>query len=309
MVVAGLLVLVGGPSPAAQAPSFLFSEAPAERPSNLAVERVGTRRWRAVRVNPAAIDALLRSGTADRPAVALNLFPDVQLAIAREYVEQGRQGHGSWVGHVEGDPESTVALTWDGRVLSGGVVTRGRAFELIPAADGVVVVAERDASASPPLELVSPDAPDGGTVDASAQALAADGVHAAIDLLVLYTPAARAVVGGARQIQSQLANAVAVTNAAFQRSGVHAALTATAIQEFAYTEGSGIGEDLTAISVGGAFNTAVESLRVAAGADLVALVTGRATAASGCGVAWLGPSNAYALSVTEQACLYAGQWS
>lgn len=53
----------------------------------------------------------------------------------------------------------------------------------------------------------------------------------------------------------------------------------------------------------------VEAMRAAAGADLVTLVVGRATPSAGCGVAYLGPSPAAIYSVTEEACLFAGQWS
>jgi hypothetical protein len=53
----------------------------------------------------------------------------------------------------------------------------------------------------------------------------------------------------------------------------------------------------------------VESMRAAAGADLVALVVGRAMPSAGCGVAYLGPSPSAITSVTEEACLFAGQWS
>ncbi len=138
---------------------------------------------------------------------------------------------------------------------------------------------------------------------------AADGSTAAIDLLVLYTPAARQRAGGDAQVLAQLANAVAVTNAALQRSGINAVLSAVGLEELPYVEAAGIGSDLSAISLGGAMSAMVEARRAALGADLVALVTGRASSSGGCGTAWMGPSTSSAYSVSEHACLYAGQWS
>jgi hypothetical protein len=140
-------------------------------------------------------------------------------------------------------------------------------------------------------------------------ALAAD-APARIDVLVLYTPAARARAGGLAAIEASLASAVAVTNAALQRSDIGAALATVALAELPYVESSsGLIDDLVALAAGGSMHAMVESMRAAAGADLVALVVGRTTPTAGCGVAYLGPSPAAIASVTEEACLFAGQWS
>jgi hypothetical protein len=301
------LVATAGSTPRAQDRPPLFVEGAPPR-AVLAVRDRPALRSRQLRVSASALGELLRSGSGPRAALVLNLFPDVALTIARERLEAGRGGYTSWVGHVEGDDASTVSLTWDGQLLSGGIVTGGRVFDLVPTGDGTVEVSERAADA-PPLELPSPEPPASRDAGAYVQDLAADGSTAAIDLLVVYTPAARARVGGTAQIESQLANAVAVTNTAFQRSGVNAVLTAVGVQEIAYAEGTGLNADLAAISSGGVASPTIEALRSATGADLVALVTGRSSTSGGCGVAWLGPSSAHAFSVTEQSCMYAGQWT
>jgi hypothetical protein len=276
--------------------------------ANLAVRDRAARRARRLRISSPALAGLLRPDAAARPAHALNLFPDVVLTVVRERLETGRFGHTSWVGHVDGDAQSSVSLTWDGRLLSGGVVAGSRAYDLAPESDGTVTVVERGADPPAP-ELPSLVPPPSRAADAYVQDLAVDGSTAPIDVLILYTPAARASVGGVAEIESQLANAVAMTNAAFQRSGVTAEMTAVGVQELAYVEGPGLREDLEAISIGGAANPAVEALRSAVGADLVTLVTGRPVTSTGCGIAWLGPASAYGFSVSEQVCLYAGQWS
>ncbi len=133
---------------------------------------------------------------------------------------------------------------------------------------------------------------------------------ARIDVLVLYTAGARQRAGGTDQIEAELANAVAVTNAAFQRSAVAATLGTVGLREIPYVEApDGLAGDLGAIGVGGAASAGIEALRAQSGADLVALVVGRPQANSGCGVAYLGPSPSAIFSVTEHACLFAGQWS
>ncbi|MGD9903857.1 MAG: M12 family metallo-peptidase [Vicinamibacterales bacterium] len=299
-------VAAAGPPLLAQDGPPLFIEASATAAPAGGADRGVVRRARRVRLDPAALAALL-TDDAGRPAARLNLFADVQLALVRERLEADRLAHTTWVGHAERDAASLIALTWDGAYLSGAIVLDGVAYDVAgPAAD--IVIRER-LPEPPSAELPPPEPP--ATRDASAQQdQIADGSTAAIDLLVLYTPAARARAGGAAAIQGQLANAVAVTNTALQRSGVNAVFTAVGLEELPYAEHpAGLGGDLSTLSPGGVLNGAIEAARSATGADLVALVTGRATTSGGCGVAWLGPSSSYAYNVTEQACLYAGQWS
>jgi len=304
-----LLVAAAGPSPTAQTLPTVFDEARAAAAPAVAADRGPARRARRLRLDLAALAAVLGPAAGTRPAPRLNLFADVRLAMVRERLESTRQGHTTWVGHADGDAESTIALTWDGAYLSGGVVAAGVAYDVSGDAAGVVI-SER-AFAAPAAELPSPDVPAPGAPDVSFQQnLSADGSTAAIDLLVLYTPAARTRAGGASAIQSQLANAVAVTNTAFQRSGVNAVLTSVGLQELPYAEAAGgLSADLSAISPGGSLNATMEAMRTSTGADLVALVTGRSSSSGGCGIAWLGPSSGYGFSVTEQACQYAGQWT
>jgi hypothetical protein len=303
-----VLAAASGPSPAAQTLPTLFDETRVTAAPAVAADRGPIRRARRLRVDPAALAAVLDPAAA-RPVPRLNLFADVRLALVRERLESSRQGHRTWVGHADGDAESTIALTWDGVYLSGGVVAGGVAYDVSGDAAGVVV-SER-AFAAPAAELPSPDLPSPPAANGSFQQdLSADGSTAAIDILVIYTPAARTRAGGVSAIQSQLANAVALTNTAFQRSGVNAVLTTVGLQEVPYAEAAGgLSADLSAISPGGTLSATMEAMRTSTGADLVALVTGRSSSSGGCGVAWLGPSSGYGFSVTEQACQYAGQWT
>lgn len=310
VTVIGVLGLAADPPPRAQTAAPLFSVPAPQADASDARAQAPARRSRRLLVNGVVLRALMQAGGPERPAVTLNLFPDVQPALVRERLEVAASGHTTWVGHVPGDPQSTVALTWDGRNLSGGVATAAGAYELVPTADGATVVSERDFTPPVELEPIEPPRP----VGARERAAAGGGFDAPldtarIDVLLLYTPAARVKVGGASQIQSQMANAIAVTNTAFQRSGIDAVLNAVSVQELPYTEGSSLSNDLAELAPGGTWNDAMEAARAALGADLVALVTGRASASGGCGIAYLGPYSTYAFSVTEQACLYSGQWS
>jgi len=287
----------------------LFVE-PARRQDTRVAQQAGVARARRVALRTDLLAAALVATPSPRAPFLLNLFDDVVLTIDRERLERDTRGHVSWVGAVAGDATSTASLTWNGGTLVGGVVTRGVAYDLATADDGAVVVREhlpmivaRELPPRVPSAEHTPLAPRDPLLTAHA---------AVIDVLVAYTAAARVQAGGAAQMVAAIANALAVTNTAFQRSGVDVVVREAGIIEGSYTEATTpfdpILSDLDAISPGGIASAAVEAARAASGADLVALITGR-TAPSICGVAWLGPAPVAAYSVTEQVCLAAGQWS
>ena len=273
-----------------------------------AIARPGTARARTVSVRADLLAAAFDPRTSADAPFELNLFDDRTFRLRRVRIDAATAGYRTWVGTSGPGDDVVAALTIGPTGLSGSLSAHGRAYAFDPTAGGAVVVREltpRDAVPELPAVLVpsrerGPFPLTHGGETGTAR----------IDLLVLYTPAARGRAGGPAAIQASLANAVAVTNTALQRSAVHASVTTVGLQELAYVESaSGLVADLSTLALGGALHAAVESVRAAAGADLVALVVGRTTPSAGCGVAYLGPSPAAIYSVTEEACLVAGQWS
>lgn len=291
----------------AQAPPPLFAPSPARGIAPLAA---GARQARArlVAVRADLLSIAMDPGVADAPFL-LNLFDDVTLTLQRVRVDHATRDHRTWVGTSGERDEVIAALTVGPDGLTGRVVARGVSYAIDAAGAGESLVRELPLFDAP-LELPAQSPPPLARDTAPrVGAFAADG-PARIDVLVLYTPAARVRAGGIAAIEASLANAVAVTNTAFQRSGVAASLATAALRELSYVEApGGITDDLFAMAAGGSLQATVEAMRAAAGADLVALVAGRATASAGCGVAYLGPSPTAIFSVTEEACLFAGQWS
>ncbi len=305
------LTLVLGAAGAVQGQSVprLFVE-PARPQDGRVTRPPGVARTRRMALRPDLLAAALVATPSPRAPFLLNLFDDVVLTVDRERLERDMRGHVTWVGAVAGDATSTASFTWNGGTFVGGVVTRGIAYELTTAADGAVVVRQHlpmTGVRELPPRVPAAQAPR--LVTGAARLTA----HAAvIDVLVAYTASARVQAGGAAQMAAAIANALAVTNTAFQRSGVTAMVREAGIIEASYAEATTpfdpILADLDAISPGGIASAAVEAARAASGADLVALITGR-SGPSVCGVAWLGPAPVAAYSVTEQVCLAAGQWS
>ena len=310
--VAGLvlaLVLTTADRVHGQVVPSLFVE-PARAQDARIAQQAGVVRARRVALRTDLLAAALVATPSPRAPFLLNLFDDVVLTIDRERLERDGRGHASWVGAVAGDATSTASFTWNGGTLVGGVVTGGVAYDRATAADGAVSVRERTPLTG--VRELPPRVPSAGATRLAARDPMLTAHAAVIDVLVAYTAAARVQAGGSAQMAAAIANALAVTNTAFQRSGVNAVIREVGVIEGSYAEATTpfdpILSDLDAISPGGVVSNAVEAARAASGADLVALITGR-TGPSICGVAWLGPAPVAAYSVTEQVCMAAGQWS
>jgi hypothetical protein len=134
-----------------------------------------------------------------------------------------------------------------------------------------------------------------------------------IDVLVVYTPAARAAAGGAAGMQSLIATAVAETNTGYANSNVVQRLRLAGAQEVAYTEAgtttTDMSTDLTRLA--GTNDESMDSvhvLRDAVHADVVSLlVSGYANSSGACGIAYLMAGNSpgfapNAFSVVEVSC-------
>jgi hypothetical protein len=125
------------------------------------------------------------------------------------------------------------------------------------------------------------------------------------DVMVVYTPAARAAAGGTIAMQALINLAVAETNTAYSRSAVIPRLRLVHQEEVNYTESGDFSTDLNRLTnPADGFMDNVHALRDAHGADLVSLII---EGTSLCGLAWLmsNESSAFqsnAFSVVARVC-------
>ena len=209
-----------------------------------------------------------------------------------------------------------VVLVWGQGVLFGSVHHDGRAYRLRTVQDGHQVLEEADLRAYPENfdDALDPAAfadslgiaMDENTMGAENMDLTKDSGDE-IDLMVLYTPAARSSYGtvGIRQL---IQLGVAETNTALGQSGVVPRLRLVYLDEIAYSENGDIFDHLGRITAksDGSMDQ-VHGLRNQVGADLVKLVG--VDVEGGCGVAWtLGPSRnasfeSLAFSYTAARCI------
>src|SRR6185503_7257672 len=131
--------------------------------------------------------------------------------------------------------------------LSGRVVVDGRLFSIRRAADTTLhVITEVDERLLPPEADPRETRPSSGAADAAlSQAAAAPDSNAFVDLMVLYTPAARAAIGGASAMAAEIAGAVNNANLALSNASVVHRFRLAHYEEVAYVEpGTGMSSTL-----------------------------------------------------------------
>ncbi|MBZ0166254.1 MAG: hypothetical protein K8I00_05555, partial [Candidatus Omnitrophica bacterium] len=173
----------------------------------------------------AGAQAALPASAADERKIVLNLFDDVNLIAVADKLNFTKKGF-NWIGKVEGDPTSSVIIVAQDGVCSGNVRYLGKYYEVRYSPAGLHVIKEVDESQlpdeAPPISQdeapirsqgVSGDPLDRGAVAQS------DGAGQ-IDVMVLYTPAARTAMGGVAGIESLADLSVIETNQAYANSGI-----------------------------------------------------------------------------------------
>jgi hypothetical protein len=280
LVPAATLIFVGGSILFTRAQSVpdLLDARPSPKP---AMERaVHARRARRTRVNVAALNA---------PALRLQLFDDVVHDVARTNVEQLENQRVVW--HGRDEDGGTVLIAVSDGIVSGAIYSDGHVFELTVNREGDYEVAELEPSAYPTED---PQGDIAGMPDVAGSSLttsttsttvaAAAGVPE-IDVMVLWTPAARNAVGGTvAAIKSLVTLAVANANQAYINSHVPATLKLVYSGELAFTEHpSAISSDVSTLSS----NSSVRALRTKYGADVVTLLGNGYASAGSCGYGYI----------------------
>jgi hypothetical protein len=285
------------PAPPAAAQGGLF--VPTARQPDLATlgRDPAVVRARYVAVNLAALGGLKPAPGARAPAVAdaltLDLFPTaayplapVVLGVVREHTAPTSSGRGLiWYGRVAGQPASQVTLVAEDGVLVGNIrIGTTAAYQVRYAGNGVHVIYEVDPrrypNERPPIPVIGlvprPLLP--GLVPAD------DGSQ--IDVMVVYTAAARAEAGGTTAINNQVDLGIAETNTSYANSGVTQRVRLVYKGEVTYTETGNIDTDLARLqNPSDGYLDEVHTLRNTYGADIVSLWV--ADGGGFCGIGYL----------------------
>jgi hypothetical protein len=282
-LVAGLSWPAGAQGPA-DGPTLFFDDAPAglaNRP-DFAVTRSRT-------VDP-NLDQL------NDESIVLNLFEGVSFLATRDKTDAGLGGSLIWVGHLHGVPQSQVILVDQDGDLSGTIKWPGNIYAVRPLGNGQHAIDQIDPNLLPPLAQPllrrAPGPPPGaeqtdggGTSEESLASAPATLVDETIDVMVVYTAAARDSNGGTAGIEGMIQAAIVEANTAYENSGVGITLNPVEISEVGYIESGVMSQSLQDLTTDGdGAMDEVHAWRDLNDADMVSLIT---EDDDYCGVAWL----------------------
>lgn len=274
----GCISTVAQPSNGLQdAPDRLF----VREDSGFGAGRPSLARSRSARLN---LPTLARLATEDPSGVirlSVDLSDDETYELTIDNRERLEPGRVLCRGRVVGHPGSDVTLAISGHAVAGTVFIPGRGtFQLQYAGKGMQRIVQADDHRLPQCGQTSHAAGD-GAVTATGDFLiqAASGPNTAtntiIDLMIVYTGAARAGAGGTDGMNALIDAAVAEANLAFANSEVRAQLQLVYRGEVNYNETGDINDDLDRLEDDDEHSllASVHQLRATYRADLVCMIT------------------------------------
>lgn len=264
-------------------------------------------------LSPAAVEAWQVSPRSDlvedgRETLALALPGRAKLQARIDRVFHHGPEALTWTGTITGEP-GHVLLARRGEWISGVVHTSTETWEIRPDATHGQVLMRLDPAGFPacgggidPGETMLP-ASTGSTTQRHerGKVATAAGDETMIDLLVVYSEAARQQLGGATQIEAHAQAAVDNGNLALGNSLTNVAWNIVEIAEIAYDEVGSCGERLGALRN----SRQAGHLRDRTGADMVGMLLADGGGACGCGFVMRNPGPGFAGSafqVTANGC-------
>ncbi len=311
----GILVLWSTCAPAQALQGLFFevltdqSAASKAEPTPSASDHIA--RWRPVDVDA---DAIPDPYLIESDVLRLNFFDDAAIDVLLEDSRARGADDYTWLGSVLGEDESggvIIVVKDDVTMISVNSVEYGN-YSLRVMPDGQQFVMEIDPALLPGCGTTDYHAVEMHTAQKAATPQS-DTSHV-YDVLVAYTPAARAAIGGTSAMEAAIELTIAETNDAYTFSGVNVQARLVHTVEVSYTE-----QETSEIDLGNLTTTDdeymdnIHALRNTHGADFVALVTNQNDV---CGIGWvptemesLSANDVLAFSITVQDCLGAGEYT
>ncbi len=234
-------------------------------------------------------------------------FDDLRSALVRASDDRAADGSWRvWTARLEGTRKGSLILSITGEVWSGSLaLDNGDFFELAPAGPGKLDMREVRADEQSSADDVRvPPLPASGFAEAQSEPAA--GANTQVDVMIVYTAAARVAAGGTPSIQNKIQLAVTEINLSYAQTGIPMELRLVHSREVSYDESGGIDAALTNLTgANDGFLDDLHSARDQYGADLVQLwINGPGSQGGTVGLAWLMSTpgswfNTYAFSVVE----------
>jgi len=204
----------------------------------------------------------------------LNLFGGVSFKAVLDHLQARSKNDFVWSGHIEGEEASQVTVVVQDGVMASNIRVKGALYQVRYAGGGVHSVREIDQSAFPPQhgdsEPIRVDLREEAQTESDVFVAFDDG--STLDVMVVYTPVARAAVGGTTAMNALINLAIAETNTAYSNSGVTPQLRLVHTEEVSYTESGDFSTDLNRLKdTADGFMDNVHTLRDTHAADMVSL--------------------------------------
>ncbi len=238
----------------------------------------GVVRSRPIDLDVAALKrAAVRTGPDPAPSLSITFFDDAATAVAITRTERIGSNGTAYIGTVPGVPYSSVVIVEEDGVISGNVDAGGARYQIRnfgPAGHRARQVDDAAFPAeAPPIPINAPPLhgakDDPKATPAAVSAPADDGSQ--IDVMVVYTPAARVAQGGTSAMMSLVNLGITETNNAYTNSNVIQRIRLVYAGEVNYTEvDSNVDLDRLQATNDGWMDQ-VHALRDTYGADLVSL--------------------------------------
>jgi hypothetical protein len=227
-------------------------------------------------------DRLCQLETAYSCPLHLNLFEDVNFTVQFYRVEPTFSGGTAYTGFIEEHPGAEIIMVKNGEILSANIYAGGGFYQVRFEPGGLHRVMETDQSQYPQeLPPVPVTVPPGenrgdGPLDTGKY----------IDVMVVYTAAARSGAGGTTAMENLIDLAVSETNTGYNNSGVTQRLRLVHTAEVDYSE-SGFSWSTTLSRLqkpSDGYMDDVHTWRDTYGADEVALIVNNT---SSCGIGYM----------------------
>jgi Metallo-peptidase family M12B Reprolysin-like/Viral BACON domain/Kre9/KNH-like N-terminal Ig-like domain/Bacterial Ig domain len=214
----------------------------------------------------------------------LNLFGGVYFQAISDGVHKDAQGHQVWIGRIDGQAHSQVTIVYKDGIMAANVALPGRFYKVRYAGDGVHAIHELDHSKFEPCGVEDAHQPKASISQSIDNVSTSMDSADSIDVMVVYSAAARTGSGSVAAIEAEIALAVTETNTGYANSGINQRINLVHSEEVSYTESGSISTDLNRLEINfDGYMDNVHTLRDTYGADCVILITENGGGA--CGIA------------------------
>ncbi len=272
--------LVTGSAPVVQAQGgapALFSDADAAAAADIAWDApVYVARSRYVHINTSLLlrKYSTKQDIQSNPEISFNLFGDTNYTGVVTKVTKTDTGY-SWVGRLKEKENGYFYLLTYQDVFIAHVASADGVYEVSSANNDLYRVVQLDQSKfmdEPPGTVLKQLSGPNDLLQKSDLSAASDSA-ARIDVMVVYTSAARVAAGSTAKIKARIALALLQTNTSYANAGISTRLRLVHVHEIAYAESSSLAVNLTRlIRPTDGYLDEVHTLRNTYGADMVSLV-------------------------------------